>query len=183
MDYSSTSSGQSLVPAATAGKKCWTQAWNLARPEYLNVLGFKRLMNFKQEMTQYVRERNTDCTIFYNAGHIGPRHRQVKHAYSHFELESLPGGEWGYLHFPATIRYARTLGLECVGMTGKFHTSWGDFHSFKNLQALRYECLRMLTHGAKCMIGDQLHPDGRIDSFVTNLFNEKGAPGRAKSAV
>jgi Hypothetical glycosyl hydrolase 6/Beta-galactosidase trimerisation domain len=134
--------------------------------------GIQTVNQFKEEMTQFVRDRNSDCTIFYNAGHIGPRHRQVKHAYSHFELESLPGGEWGYLHFPATIRYARTLGLECVGMTGKFHTSWGDFHSFKNLQALRYECLRMLTHGAKCMIGDQLHPDGRIDPHVYALIGQ-----------
>ena len=49
----------------------------------------------------------------------------------HFELESLPSGEWGYLHFPVTARYARTLGLDCMGMTGKFHTEWGDFHSLK----------------------------------------------------
>ena len=134
--------------------------------------GIQTVNQFKEEMTQFVRERNSDCTIFYNAGHIGPRHRPIKHAYSHFELESLPGGEWGYIHFPATVRYARTLGLECVGMTGKFHTSWGDFHSFKDLQALRYECLRMLTQGAKCIIGDQLHPDGRIDPYVYALVGQ-----------
>ena len=134
--------------------------------------GIQTVNEFKEEMTRFVRGRNTDCTIFYNAGHIGPRHRPIKHPYTHFELESLPGGEWGYHHFPASIRYARTLDVECVGMTGKFHTSWGDFHSFKNLQALRYECLRMLTHGAKCMIGDQLHPDGRIDRHVYTLIGQ-----------
>jgi hypothetical protein len=127
---------------------------------------------FKEEMTRFIRERNADCTIFYNAGHIGPRHRSVRDAYTHFELESLPGGEWGYIHFPVSIRYARSLGVECVGMTGKFHTSWGDFHSFKNLPALRYECLRMLTHGAKCMVGDQLHPNGCIDQEVYSLVGQ-----------
>jgi Hypothetical glycosyl hydrolase 6/Beta-galactosidase trimerisation domain len=134
--------------------------------------GLQTVNEFKQDMTRFVRTRNPDCTIFYNAGHIGPRHRPVKTAYSHFELESLPGGDWGYIHFPVTIRYARNLGLDCLGQTGKFHTSWGDFHSFKNLPALRYECLRMLTHGAKCLIGDQLAPSGRIDRDVYQLVGE-----------
>jgi hypothetical protein len=87
-------------------------------------------------------------------------------------LESLPSGEWGYLHFPMTVRYARNLGLDCLGHTGKFHTSWGDFHSFKNLPALRFECLRMLAHGAKCLIGDQLVPSGRMDPEVYRLVGE-----------
>jgi len=134
--------------------------------------GLQTINEFKQDLTRFVRERNSECTIFYNAGHVGPRHRPVKDAYSHFELESLPGGEWGYVHFPIAVRYTRTLGLDCLGLTGKFHTSWGDFHSFKNLQALRYECLRMLMHGAKCSIGDQLSPDGKIDSEVYRLVGE-----------
>ena len=74
----------------------------------------------------------------------------------HFELESLPSGEWGYLHFPVTARYARTLGLDCMGMTGKFHTEWGDFHSLKNQAALEFECFRMLSYGYAVSIGDQL---------------------------
>lgn len=137
-----------------------------------NRFGLDTINEFKQDMTRFVRKRNPECTIFYNAGHVGPRHRPVKGAYSHFELETLPSGEWGYLHFPVTVRYARTLGLDCLGQTGKFHTSWGDFHSFKNLAALRFECLRMLAHGAKCLIGDQLAPDGRIDPDVYRLVGE-----------
>jgi hypothetical protein len=134
--------------------------------------GLQTVNEFKQDMTQFVRQRNPECTIFYNAGHVGPRHRLVKGAYSHFELETLPSGEWGYLHFPVTVRYARNLGLDCLGQTGKFHTSWGDFHSFKNLPALRFECLRMLAHGAKCSIGDQLAPSARIDANVYQLVGE-----------
>ena len=134
--------------------------------------GLQTINEFKQDMTRFVRNRNADCTIFYNAGHIGPRHRKVRAAYTHFELETLPSGEWGYIHFPSTIRYARNLGLDCLGHTGKFHTSWGDFHSFKNLHALRFECLRMLTHGAKCLIGDQLAPGGRIDPHVYQLVGK-----------
>jgi hypothetical protein len=131
--------------------------------------GLQTVNRFMQDMSQYVRQINPECTVIYNAGHIGTRHRPVAEAYSHFELESLPSGGWGYLHFPLTMRYARTLGKECVGQTGKFHLSWGDFHSYKNVEALQYECYRMLALGAKCSIGDQLHPTGRIDPQVYEL--------------
>jgi hypothetical protein len=60
------------------------------------------------------------------------------------------------------MRYARTLGKDCLGMTGKFHRSWGDFHSFKNPAALQFECFQMLALNGKCCVGDQLHPRGRI---------------------
>jgi hypothetical protein len=137
-----------------------------ARRQY----GLASLNRFKQEMTQFVRRFSADSTIFYNAGHIGPRHRAVTAAYTHWELESLPSGGWGYLHFPIAQRYARTLGPDSLGMTGKFHTSWGDFHSFKNQPALAYECYTMLALNAKCSIGDQLHPSGRIDPHVYDLI-------------
>jgi len=125
---------------------------------------------FKRDMTAFVRRFNADCTIFYNAGHVGTRDRATTDAYTHWELESLPSGGWGYLHFPIAQRYARTLGPDCLGMTGKFHTSWGDFHSFKNQAALEYECFRMLALGAKCSVGDQLPPSGAIEPHVYNLI-------------
>lgn len=125
---------------------------------------------FKQDMTVFVRQFNTDCTIFYNAGHIGPGIRDSHDTYTHYELESLPSGGWGYLHFPITMRYARNLGIDCLSHTGKFHTSWGDFHSFKNREALQFECFHMLALNAKCMIGDQLHPNGKIDPYVYDLI-------------
>jgi hypothetical protein len=125
---------------------------------------------FKRDMSAFIREINPDCTIFYNAGHIGTRHREVKDAYTHWELESLPSGGWGYMHFPIAMRYARTLGKECLGMTGKFHTSWGDFHSFKNEAALQFECFQMLALGAKCSVGDQLPPSGEIDAATYDLI-------------
>ena len=132
--------------------------------------GIQVVNDFRQEMTAFIRQFSDDCTIFYNQGHVGPQHREVADTFTHWELESLPSGGWGYLHFPLSMRYARTLGQECLGMTGKFHTSWGDFHSFKNQAALEYECFRMLAQGAKCSIGDQLSPDGRIDPHVYELI-------------
>ena len=138
--------------------------------ESRRVYGQWVLDDFRRDMSAFIRSINPDCSIFYNEGHIGPAHRRAVNAYSHFELESLPSGGWGYTHFPLTVRYARTLGLECIGQTGKFHTSWGDFHSFKNEEALQFECFRMLALGAKCGVGDQLHPNGKISQPVYDLI-------------
>ncbi|MCS6954107.1 MAG: beta-galactosidase trimerization domain-containing protein, partial [Bryobacteraceae bacterium] len=125
---------------------------------------------FKREFSALVRRYHPKATIFYNSGHIGPRHRAVAPLFTHFELESLPSGGWGYLHFPLTARYSRTLGVEVLGMTGKFHTSWGDFHSYKNRAALEFECFQMLALGAKCSVGDQLHPSGKMDPVSYELI-------------
>jgi hypothetical protein len=137
-------------------------------------LGFaRRVMDeWEAEMTAFIAQRNPEATIFYNAGHIGPRHRSCQPAFTHWELESLPSGGWGYLHFPQAMRYGRTLGYDCLGMTGKFHTSWGDFGSFKNLAALQFECFHMLALGARCGVGDQLHPSGRIDADTYHLIGK-----------
>lgn len=132
--------------------------------------GQEAIAEFRSDMSACCRELNPEATIFYNSGHIGPQHRSTANTYSHFELESLPSGGWGYVHFPLAVRYARTLGLDCMGMTGKFHTSWGDFSSFKNPEALQYECFQMLAHGAKCSVGDQLHPEGEICQTTYDLI-------------
>lgn len=138
------------------------------------VLAFAKyvLNRFKRDMTGLVRQFSKDCTIFYNAGHIGPCTNDSADCYTHFELESLPSGGWGYLHFPVTARYARKLGQDSMGMTGKFHTSWGDFHSLKNLAALEFEVFRMLSFGFACSIGDQLEPNGRLNPATYRLIGK-----------
>lgn len=123
--------------------------------------------DFKHDMTNFIRTMNQTCNIFYNCQAV---ERHSKDAYTHIEIESLPGGEWGYDHFPFESRYVRNFGLDCVGQTGKFHTAWGDFHSFKNQAALEYECFRMLALNCKCCIGDQLHPSGKLSKEVYQLI-------------
>jgi hypothetical protein len=59
-----------------------------------------------------------------------------------------------------------------MGMTGKFHTAWGDFHSLKNRAALEFECFTMLAMNAKCSIGDQLHPRGVMDEATYELIGK-----------
>jgi hypothetical protein len=130
---------------------------------------------WKLETSQHIRglpQYTPDCTIFYNGGHVGPRHRKTLAAYTHYELESLPSGVWGYTHFPMTMRHAEGLSPShpCLGMTGKFHSSWGDFGSYKNRAALEFECFQMLSLNAMCSIGDQLPPRGRLDPFTYDLI-------------
>lgn len=130
------------------------------------------LEEFKTEITAVIRERVPEASVFYNSSHVGPAFKDNFKEYSHLELESLPSGGWGYDHFPATSRYARTLGMDMIGMTGKFHTYWGDFHSLKNQAALEFECFNMLAMGAGCSIGDQLHPRGRLSEGAYDLIGK-----------
>ena len=48
-------------------------------------------------------------------------------------------------------------------MSGKFHTMWGEFGGFKHPDALWFEAACMIAYGARCSIGDQLHPLGEMD--------------------
>ena len=118
---------------------------------------------FRQEMSAALREEFPGVRIFYKCGHIHKQGPQRFATYSHLELESLPTGGWGYDHFPSSARYAATLGLDFVAHTGKFHTSWGEFGGFKHPDALEFEAAQMVALGSKCLVGDQLHPDGRIN--------------------
>jgi len=118
---------------------------------------------FRRETSAALRAEFPGLRIFYNCGHIHKQGRKRFETYSHLELESLPTGGWGYDHFPSSARYAATLGMDFVAQTGKFHTSWGEFGGFKHPHALEYEVAQMAALGAKCLVGDQLHPDGRIN--------------------
>jgi hypothetical protein len=118
---------------------------------------------FREEVSTALNAEFPGLRIFYNCGHIHKQGPQRFKTYTHLELESLPTGGWGYDHFPPSARYAATLGFDFVAHTGKFHTSWGEFGGFKHPDALDYECAQMVALGSKCLVGDQLHPDGAIN--------------------
>lgn len=111
-----------------------------------------------------------DVRIFHNQGHIPCGRRDFASANTHQEIESLPTGGWGYDHFPKSAKYAALLDSEYLGMTGKFHTTWGEFGGFKHPNALRYEIALSLANGACCSIGDQMHPEGFLDEATYELI-------------
>ena len=121
-----------------------------------------------------------DWPVFENSGHARRGRRDLAFANTHQELESLPTGGWGYDHFPLSARYVQGIGQEYLGMTGKFHTSWGEFGGFKLPAALRYEVALSAANGAKCSIGDQLHPTGEMDLATYGLIGEAYAELEAK---
>jgi hypothetical protein len=144
--------------------------WDPADPKAQDAMRERVVNRCKERLFSAVRAKNRDCLVFFNAGHISPSIRPTLHTYTHLDLESLPTGGWGYAHFPITMRYARGLGLGCVGMTGKFAKTWGHFNSYKPQAALEYECFQMLALGARCGVGDQLPPAGKLDAATYDLI-------------
>lgn len=126
---------------------------------------------FLERASHLVRSANPHATVFFNSRLRPDRVPELGSRaelpwYSHIEIESLPGGEWGYNHYPLFAGYFQSLGYPLLGMTGAFHTSWGDFGSVKSQAALDYECSRMAATGAACSIGDHLHPSGKLDRAI-----------------
>lgn len=149
-------------------------------PEHMKLHKDEVYANYCRRCEEAVRKYNPDTTIFHNAGHITRGRRDHAGFDTHLELESLPTGGWGYDHFPMSAAYARTLGMEFLGMTGKFHTSWGEFGGFKHPNALRYEAALSISQGAKCSVGDQLHPTGAMNMSTYNLIGKAYAEVEAK---
>ena len=134
---------------------------NLAEEDYAN---------YTKRVRETIDSVKPGLPVFHNGGHIRHGRRDLAAMNSHLELESLPTGGWGYDHFPLSARYVQGLGMEYLGMTGKFHESWGEFGGFKHPNALRYEISLAAANGAKSSIGDQLHPNGEMDMATYKLI-------------
>nr|AIC77300.1 alpha-L-fucosidase [uncultured bacterium] len=132
---------------------------------------------FMRRTTEAIRAKREGVAIFYNSRlrvewdeKMG--NRPELDDFTHLEIESLPGGFWGYSHFPLNVRYFQTYDRPLIGMTGRFHTTWGDFGGLRNRAALEFECFQALAQGAGCSIGDQLHPRGQLDPAVYQRIGE-----------
>lgn len=143
----------------------------------------RTLKKYLRKVTEAARSVNPDLPVFHNNSNLlAPGNRDLLPYFSHLELESLPTGGWGYDHYPLLAAYCRTLEKPFLGMTGKFHTSWGEFGGFKSADALRYECCAMLAQGSRCSVGDQLHPDGMPDESTCRLIGSAFAEVEQKEA-
>ena len=136
-------------------------AWELAERVYAN---------YTDRVRETIDKIKPGLPVFHNGGHITRGRRDLAHKNTHLELESLPTGGWGYDHFPLSASYSQTLEMDYLGMTGKFHSTWGEFGGYKHKNALRYEVALSAAFGAKCSIGDQLHPSGKMDYATYHLI-------------
>lgn len=126
---------------------------------------------FMEKCTKILREEHKEGTIFFNGG--AEQYRSEFHAWqSHFEMEDLPTTWGGYDKMPPRAKFFARTGKDYLGMTGKFHTMWGEFGGFKNPKALKYECASMLSYGARCSVGDQMHPCGEMDMGTYEIIGE-----------
>ena len=145
---------------------------DIENPHEMVKLWEKTYKNYQHKVAELVNKINKTTEIIHNSGHFIRGRNDLWSANTHYELESLPTGGWGYDHFPMSARYIQQFGVDFLGMTGKFHTSWGEFGGFKHYNALRYEVAINLMNGAKCSIGDQLHPNGRLDLATYKLIGK-----------
>jgi hypothetical protein len=91
------------------------------------------------------------------------RHRMYEHNTIQ-DLEDLPTTWGGYDKLAMQSKFFLNAGFPITAMSGKFHTDWGEFGGFKHPNALKYEAASMIASGANCNFGDQLHPNGILDS-------------------
>lgn len=138
--------------------------------EGAKIVGEETFKKYAEAIRAAVHKYNPNCAIYHNAGHLTVGRRDIADYNSHQELESLPTGGWGYDHFPLSASYCRTVYKDYLGMTGKFHTTWGDFGGFKHPNALRWEVSLDLAMGAKISVGDQLHPSGEMNMHTYNII-------------
>ena len=113
---------------------------------------------------------NGTTVLHDDAHHVGAVTSGLASFNSHQALEDLPTTWGGYDKLPLRARYFHGSGADLVAISGKFHTSWGEFGGYKSHRALEYEARLMIANGARCNFGDQLHPDGRLDGQTYDLL-------------
>jgi putative glycosyl hydrolase-like family 6 (GHL6) protein len=130
---------------------------------------------FTRRFARLVRGVRPQASFFFNGtnalfadSRLGSRTRPD--TATHYEIESLPTGLWGYHHFPRQARHFAHWGKPWIGVTGRFQKSWGDFGGIKPQAALEYECFRSQALGGGNSVGDQLPPRGTLDPAAYELI-------------
>lgn len=141
-----------------------------------NVRKWERMM---RECNRVLHAHHPNATVFYNGTTVlySPDERRPTRADTYRfntqqELEDLPTTWGGYDKLMQRAKFFHNRGQDLLAMSGKFHTSWGEFGGFKHADALRYEAASMIAYGAACNFGDQLHPSGQMDAETYRLIGE-----------
>lgn len=125
------------------------------------------------ELYDMTLAKRPDCTIFFNSGGASIDHPEYWRYSTHFEMENLPTrSAEGYDGIINRSKFFKETGKIVYGMTGKFHTDWGEFGGFKHPDALLQECAAMAAYGVRCNIGDQLHPSCKLNSDTYRIVGK-----------
>lgn len=127
---------------------------------------------FAEKCGEILHRYHPEASIFFNSGGAEIYYPNRHADQTHFEMEDLPTAWGGYDKFLPRASVMRRRGKELLGMTGKFHTVWGEFGGYKNPDALTYEVLMMGLAGVKCSVGDQMIPTGRLDTETYRLLGK-----------
>ncbi len=128
-------------------------------------------LDFHRRMRDLVRATRPGCQVDFNdigLACVGERAALL----DSIDIEALPTGGWGYFYAPMQIRYQRTFGLPVYGMTGRFVTSWADFGGLKLPVQLDVELASIVANAARCDVGDQMPPSGRLDEAVYHVLGK-----------
>ncbi|WP_136464784.1 hypothetical protein [Flagellimonas onchidii] len=135
----------------------------------------KKMKVFMEKSSQMVKKYKPNASLFYNwTTHLSANGNTFKHSFYNYntkqDLEDLPTTWGGYDILPMRAKFFANTGKPLVAMSGKFHTSWGEFGGFKHKDAILYEAAAMVAFGASPNFGDQLHPSGEMDmGTYTNI--------------
>ncbi len=136
-------------------------------------------LGWHQRMRDLVRAARPGCQVDFNDIGLACVSQRAG-LLDNIDIEALPtGAGWGYFYAPMQIRYQRTFGLPVYGMTGRFVTSWADFGGLKLPQQLDVELASIVANAARCDIGDQMPPTGRLDAAVYHVIGK--SYGRIKA--
>lgn len=127
---------------------------------------------FLERLYRAAQSARPGCQVDFNnqaAYSLGGRVKWM----DNIDIEALPSAaSWGYYFFPLVTRYTRTFGLTNYGMTGRFKASWADFGGLKLPSQLDVECASIVANTARCDIGDQMPPSGRLDPAVYHVVGK-----------
>ena len=120
-----------------------------------------------RELRDLIAQYHPGATVFFNsATHVGNSMQFRERLFdlnTQQELEDLPTVWGGYDKLPIEAKFHLGEGSPVLAMSGKFHKMWGEFGGFKHADAMTYEAAAMISYGAACNFGDQLHPSGEMD--------------------
>ncbi len=129
-----------------------------------------------RDLRELIARYHPKATVFFNGTPKTSRPWNFQYKLyefnTHQDLEDLPTTWGGYDKLPLHAKLHLELGWPITAMSGKFHKAWGEFGGFKHADALRYEAAAMISFGAACNFGDQMHPSGEMDLETYRLIGE-----------